>query len=321
MSQSEKDPRSMTRSMTPPDPHPADCLETPSGKGAGDENFPVGSFLIRANLRRHVHAFYQFARMADDVVDNPDLDGPEKIRRLSRMGDIVAGRVAADEAVLLSPACWRLRLSLNETGITPQHGLDLLTAFIQDSSKTRYADWDELIGYCLYSAAPVGRYLLDLHGVGPACRTASDALCNALQIINHLQDCGKDYLTLDRVYLPSNVMDAAGVRVQDLARPALSPGMRDVIDRLLPPTAALLDEAASLLRLVEDPWLALECHVIHTLASRLLMRLKQEDPLATRVVFTKYQAGLIAVSALVGGAARRFGAPVLPLSKDGKQAS
>ena len=85
-----------------------------------------------------------------------------------------------------------------------EHAAALLVAFRLDASKTRYADWDELMGYCRYSAAPVGRFLLDLFGEDRALWPRSDALCAALQVLNHVQDCGRDSRALDRLYLPQS---------------------------------------------------------------------------------------------------------------------
>ncbi len=174
-------------------------VETPSGKGAGDENFPVGSFLIRRALRPHVHAFYRFARQADDIADNPDLTPEDKVQRLDRMGAILDGAPGED-----SPAAVAMRVSLRETGVTSQHCHDVLRAFRLDATKKRYRDWDDLMEYCRYSASPVGRQVLDLHGEDRANWPANDALCSALQVLNHLQDCGDDYRDLDRVYLPES---------------------------------------------------------------------------------------------------------------------
>ena len=88
-------------------------------------------------------------------------------------------------------------------------------AFRRDVTKLRYADWGELMDYCRYSAMPVGRYVLDVHGETRATWPLTDALCAALQIINHLQDCAKDYRALDRVYLPLDTMAAQGATPED----------------------------------------------------------------------------------------------------------
>jgi hydroxysqualene synthase len=270
----------------------ASGVETPSGKGRGDENFPVGSWLIRRDLRPHVHVFYRFAREADDVADNPELAPDEKVRRLDRMGAVLDGAPGAD-----APAAADLRASLAQTGVTAQHAHDILTAFRLDATKGRYRDWDDLVAYCRYSAAPVGRQLLDLHGEARATWEPSDALCNALQILNHLQDCGDDYRALDRVYLPQQDLDAAGARVEDLAGSSASPGLRAVLDRLLDGTDLLIARARSLPQAVRSPGLRRECAVIVGLAERLSRRLRAGDPLAMRV---KLKRGDFAAAFLVG---------------------
>ncbi len=101
-------------------------------------------------------------------------------------------------------------------GCRPRHAQDLLHAFRQDVTKLRYANWDELIDYCSRSAMPVGRFVLDVHGESRDTWPASDALCAALQIINHLQDCAADYRTLDRVYIPLDALAARGIGVEAL---------------------------------------------------------------------------------------------------------
>src|SRR6185436_517659 len=95
-----------------------------------------------------------------------------------------------------------LRNVMRERGLSSQHAQDLLTAFRMDVTRLRYTDWDDLIHYCSFSAMPVGRYVLDVHGESRATWAANDALCAALQINNHLQDCGKDFRDLNRVYIP-----------------------------------------------------------------------------------------------------------------------
>ncbi len=128
------------------------ALETPSGKGRGDENFPVGSFLIRKDLRPHVHAFYRFARNADDIADNPQLAADDKVRRLDRMAEILDGAPGDD-----SPAAAAMRTSLAATGTTTQHCHDVLRAFRLDATKLRYKDWDGSCSICMAKAATPGR--------------------------------------------------------------------------------------------------------------------------------------------------------------------
>ena len=102
------------------------------------------------------------------------------------------------------------------------HALDLLEAFRRDVTKLRYRDWDDLLDYCRYSAMPVGRFVLDVHGESRDLWPANDALCAALQVINHLQDCAKDYREIDRVYIPEDALADAGISVEALAAPGCS---------------------------------------------------------------------------------------------------
>lgn len=258
------------------------AVETPSGKDRDDENFPVGSFLIRRDLRVHVHAFYRFARNADDIADNPSLAAEEKLHRLDRMEAVLDGASGTD-----SPAAAAMRESLLATGVTFQHCRDVLRAFRLDATKLRYRDWEDLMEYCRYSASPVGRQLLDLHGESQTTWPASDALCSALQVLNHLQDCRDDYHALDRVYLPRNDLAACGARVEELNSPSASIGLRCVLDRLLDGTEALNRKARELPSLVKSPGLRRECAVIVNLAERLTRRLRHGDPLARRVKLTR----------------------------------
>lgn len=274
----------------------SDALETPSGKGRGDENFPVGSFLIRKDLRPHVHAFYRFARNADDIADNPALAADDKVRRLDRMGEILEGAPGDD-----SPAARAMRASLAQTGTTAQHCHDVLRAFRLDATKLRYKDWDDLMEYCRYSASPVGRQLLDLHGESRDTWPASDALCSALQVLNHLQDCGEDYRSLNRVYLPLELMGNAGVAVTELTAGPSGRGMRLVLDSLLDTTDRLVLKAAELPGGVKARGLRWESATIVELARRLSRRLRRGDPLATRVALSKGDFAAALVTGIVRG--------------------
>ena len=257
------------------------AIETPSGKGSGDENFPVASLLIARRLRPHVMRFYDFARAADDIADNPRLAPEEKVRRLDLFEEGLAAEATGPEVAT------RLRDSLAETGVTDAHARDLLVAFRQDATKLRYADWGELMDYCAVSAHPVGRHVLDLHGEDPATHGPNDALCAALQVLNHLQDCGEDRRRLDRVYLPEDWMAEAGIDVTALDAVAASPGLRQVLDRCLDGTDQLLDRSEPFARMIRSRRLAAEVAVIQRLARRLAARLRREDPLAGRVKHSK----------------------------------
>ncbi len=258
----------------------AAAIETPSGKGARDENFPVGSFLISARLRPHVALFYAFARAIDDIADNPKLTPEDKIARLDGFAAAITGRIADVPGY---EKAYRLRRSLAETNIPAQHGMDLVAAFKQDAIKPRYADWDDLMGYCNLSAAPVGRYFLDLHGESQDAWPAADALCNALQVINHLQDCADDYRNLNRVYLPQDWMAAEGADVAELGADRASARLRRVLDRCLDATEKLLVLARELPGRLKSSRLAMESALIVEIAIALSAMLRAEDPVAGRV--------------------------------------
>jgi farnesyl-diphosphate farnesyltransferase len=268
-------------------------VEDWSGKDRGDENFPVGSALISARLRPHVHAFYAFARNADDIADSPLLAPTDKIARLDVMENVLLGRRAAG-----SPSATRLRASLAETGVPPDHCRDLLVAFRRDATKLRYATWDELQDYCRYSAMPVGRHVLALHGEGQDTWDGSDPLCTVLQVLNHLQDCKKDLVQLDRCYLPLDLMAAHGAALDDVRGPMATPGLRRVLDALLDRCDALGVESPKLPRRARDRRLRLETAVIVGLARRLSARLRRGDPVATRVKLTKGDAAASLLAAL-----------------------
>ncbi len=287
------------------------AVETPSGKGAGDENFPVGSWLLPARLRPHIAAYYRFARAIDDIADNPALAPEDKIARLSRFAGTITGAETEDPAL---DTAHRLRASLAETGVTARHCLDLIVAFKQDATKPRYDDWADLMGDCEISANPVGRYLLDLHGEDRAGYASSDALCSALQVLNHLQDCQDDYRSLDRVYLPGDWLVAAGLGVEALDQARCTPGLRQVLDRCLDGVAELLVEARALPRRLHSTRLAMESAVILRLAERLTVLLRQGDPLAGRVALGRLDfvacglgglGGVLLQRALGGGRSRQ----------------
>lgn len=260
------------------------AVETPSGKDADYENFPVGSWLLPAHLRPHIAHYYRFARAIDDIADNPQLAPEEKLARLDGFERAILGQDQVSEGF---EAGHHMRTSLIETQVTERHCLDLIIAFKQDSIKSRYENWQELVDYCLLSAAPVGRYLIDLHGGSDDGYGASDALCIALQVINHLQDCKEDYEEMDRVYLPMEWMRSRDVEVSELGAIKTSEPLRLVLDQTIEATDSLMPEARKLPLGLRSRRLAMESQAIVNIAERLLARLKRQDPLATRIKLSK----------------------------------
>ncbi len=274
--------------MTMSEPSP----DLASGKGHRDENFPVASFIIKPRHRAVVMAFYRFARKGDDIADHEAAAPETKLALLERMRATLAGEADVD------PEAVALRKAQAERALTGRHGLDLLEAFRRDVTKTRYADWDELIDYCRYSAMPVGRFVLDVHEEDRALWPANDALCAALQVINHLQDCAKDLGTLDRVYLPLDALSRAGCTVEDLAAPKASPALRAVIASLAEKTWDMLEQSRPFAGRIRDARLAYEVAAIQRLAEDLTRKLMRRDPLSERVRHTRLETiGLLALAA------------------------
>lgn len=263
------------------------------------ENFPVGSLLIRSDLRPAVLAFYRFARAADDAADDPTLGAPAKLARLARFEAGLDGdRDGASEAIGLRAALAPIgKLAL------AAHAAGLLVAFRQDALGAVYPGWADLVAYCEHSATPVGRFLLGLHDEGARGLGASDALCTALQILNHLQDLRDDRERLGRVYLPAALLEAAGSAPADLAAARLAPALRLALDDALDRVDALLVEAHALPDRLVSPRLAGEAKAILVLARRLAARLRREDPMAGRVRLSR----LDFAGASLAGALRAFG--------------
>jgi squalene synthase HpnC len=272
-----------------------------SGKGHRDENFPVASFLIHPRYRSAILAFYNFVRTADDIADHAALAPQEKLRLLDRLDAGVVGK-NNDDAVAV-----RLRGALAERSLSPQHAQDLLAAFKLDVTKLRYRDWDDLIGYCSLSAMPVGRFVCDVHGESRAVWPANDALCAALQIINHLQDCKEDYRNLNRVYIPLDLLATHGVGVEALGDPRASPALRAALRDLAERTERLLRESDVFPLLIGDRRLALEVSVINTLAHRLTRLLMARDPLSERVHLSMAAVAGLTLVGVISGAFRRLG--------------
>ncbi len=274
----------------------------PGEKTHRDENFPVASGLVSKKHRAVILAFYNFARAADDIADDPALSKYDKISRLDAFEDTLLGR--NDDIAVAVP----LRAAIAERGLSPRHAQDLLVAFRMDASKNRYADWNDLLGYCSYSANPVGRFVLDVHGESRSTWPANDALCSALQINNHLQDCGADYRRLNRVYIPLDVLAAKGAPVEALAASKASPELLACIHELARNTKELLGQA-DLSRQIDDLRLSLEVAAIERLAHKIAGMLTERDPLSERVHLNKRAFSLILINAVCVGLGRRLFLP------------
>ena len=258
------------------------------------ENFPVASWLLKPAARAPILAFYHFARTADDIADDAAGDPARRRAALEDMRATIAGETEAE------PTALRLREVMADRRLDKAHALDLLRAFVRDVDTPRTANYRDLLDYCAHSAMPVGRFVLDVHGEDWAVWPASDALCAALQIINHLQDCGKDFREMDRVYIPDDMLSAAGLDASVLAAPSASPPLLGVIRDLATRCAGLLAEAKPFAAMLRDRRLAAEVRVIQRLAEDLTAQLMVRDPLAKRVAHAKPRAAWLAARAVLG---------------------
>jgi squalene synthase HpnC len=306
--------------QTTPEGYPSSVVARPSsansrpaalrsGKSHRDENFPVASHLIHPRNRGIILAFYEFVRIADDIADHSSLGESEKLELLDQLEAVLLGQHdQVSQAVTL-------RAALRERNLSPRHAQDLLTAFRMDVTKLRYRDWDDLMNYCSYSAMPVGRFVCDVHGEDRSVWPANDALCAALQIINHLQDCGADYRNLNRVYVPLDALGASGATVEDLGKPAAPAALRECLRGLATRTGALLDESASFSSRIDDFRLAMEVAVIQALARRLVALLSARDPLSENVHLKTFGGAGVGLAGLATGIFRRLERTFGPLSK------
>jgi hydroxysqualene synthase len=285
-----------------------DAAQHRSGKGSGDENFPVASWVVAKPHRRPILSFYEFVRIADDIADHATLPPAQKLAHLDSLEGSLLGHNTDNAAGVT------LRAALAERNLSPQHAQDLLRAFRQDVTKLRYKDWDDLIDYCRYSAMPVGRYVLDVHGESRATWPASDNVCAVLQIINHVQDCVKDYRNLDRVYIPADALHAAGSNIEALNAPRSTPELLACLHGLADRTGTMLEEGAHLPVQIRDTRLSLEIAAIVTLARHFVGLLRTRDPLSENVRLGKLAVAGVGLCGVARGLFGRLfaGRPAVP---------
>lgn len=205
------------------------------------ENFPVASRLLPARMRPHVAAIYAFARLADDMAD----EGARPARE--RLADLDDWEQRLDAAVGSGPlpreahgdVFLALRRTVRDCRLPPQLFRDLLSAFRQDVTKTRYRTWDEVLDYCRRSANPVGRLVLRVAGYDSAALdSASDAVCTALQLANFWQDFAIDWRN-GRLYLPESIWRAAGAHEADLDAGSVTPAWKTALAQVTTRTRTL----------------------------------------------------------------------------------
>ena len=261
------------------------------------ENFHVVSFLLPKRLHQDFYNVYAYCRWADDLADEIG-DTAESLRLLNwwraELDAMYQGRAT-------HPVYTALSSTVARYAIPRQPFSDLLDAFVQDQTVTRYRNWEEVYGYCRNSANPVGRLILYLGGYSDAARQRlSDATCTALQLANFWQDVTVDLLK-NRVYIPLGVLEQHGYTLEELfARrftPAFARVMREVVDR----TRELFLEGLPLSGMV-DRRLAIDLDLFSRGGMRVLEKIEQQgyDVLAARPAISKVER----VGLLLGSVAR-----------------
>ena len=269
-------------------------------KQAKDENFPVSGFFVRKELRPIVEAYYNFARLADDIADNPKLSASEKIKKLHTLEEVLCGSKKTQDSTQAAAA--KLRNIFINNQLDFSLATDLLIAFRQDSIGCSYETIGQLVNYCTYSAAPVGRFMLAIYDENPATYIPSASLCSALQIVNHLQDIKYDAINLKRIYLPKELLERFGVEEDALRRDTSSEGLRKVIYHMSEFVRGQLAEAEILLRIVKNNRLRLEIAVIISLTNILINKILREDVMSQKVKLSAWNK----VIGLIGGIMRFF---------------
>ncbi len=203
------------------------------------ENFPVASALLPGRLRRPIAAIYAFARTADDFADEGDASQSERLVKLNEYS-LLLQQIKSNHYSDENPIFIALQDAVREFSLPVQLFEDLLIAFRQDVVKSRYADLDEVMDYCRYSANPVGRLLLYLQGQPNNHQLQqSDAVCSALQLINFYQDIEQDLTEQNRLYLPQDLLTNAGLEEKELLN-ADSQKLAPVLRYLYQQTSALM---------------------------------------------------------------------------------
>ena len=251
------------------------------------ENFPVASRLLPKHLRQPISVIYAFARRADDFADEGELTNEERLAALDDFSDklnlIEKGKPVDDTTFIAL------------TDVIQQHQLpislfhDLLTAFKMDVTKTRFANFGEVMEYCRYSANPVGRLLLHLNkAISPRNLGYSDAVCSALQLTNFLQDISQDLEESDRIYIPQDEMTQFGVSEDDIHNKLTNPATRKLIAFQIQRTVKLMQSGAPLGKVLKGR-MGLELRMTIMGGSRILYKLNQQhDDVFSRPRLSKW---------------------------------
>ena len=262
-----------------------DVYHLMSGKSYSDENFPVASFLMTKKIRSIVRVFYFFARMADDIADHQKLSSNQKKKILLFFDNAISKSKKTNNKILD-----KMIAKFKELPSGKKYSRNLLKAFMMDASNKKYKNWNDLLYYCKFSANPVGRFVIDAVNERKNIEKiyeASDSLCTALQIINHIQDCKKDFKELNRVYIPESFFKKYSVDKKILRKSKSIENFERLKIEIVDNVLVSLRKTKLGLREIQSWRLRKETLIILNIAKRLCNLLKINDPLEKQIKLSR----------------------------------
>ena len=256
-----------------------------SGKSYSDENFPVASFLMTKKIRSIVRVFYFFARMADDIADHQKLSSNQKKKILLFFDNAISKSKKTNNKILD-----KMIAKFKELPSGKKYSRNLLKAFMMDASNKKYKNWNDLLYYCKFSANPVGRFVIDAVNERKNIEKiyeASDSLCTALQIINHIQDCKKDFKELNRVYIPESFFKKYSLDKKILRKSKSEENFEKLKIEIIDNVLSSLRKTKLGLREIQSWRLRKETLIILNIAKRLCNLLKINDPLEKQIKLSR----------------------------------
>lgn len=241
-------------------------------------------------------SFYSFLRGMDDISDSPVLQREEKREqlRMIRLG------FQENQPEMLPEWALPYYKQVQDKKLSHEHGDKLWQAFWQDTEKSHYRSFSEVVSYCKLSAVPVGRAVLEISGEPKPKLAAADALCIALQLINHLQDVRSDYLERKRVYLPQDWLEQQGLSEKVLHKAETGPKLRHVLNMWLDEIDKYLRQAGHLPNSIRHRGLRWELRIMLALARGLARKLRRADSMAEHVKLGKFHRAILGLGAIIG---------------------
>lgn len=289
------------------------------------ENFPVASIFLPKSVAKPILAFYNFARITDEIADSKTLSQAEKLTQLNHIYYLLQTQQPDEKYPYLQP----LFQHTKNGNISIKNCLALIEAFIQDAQNPEYNNFDDVLKYCRKSAASVGRIVLEACGEYHADYDASDKICSVLQILNHLQDLKSDYTNLQRLYFAKNYFP----NLEDLKLSHENIKVMEFKTEILNQTNNLLNEAKNLAKTICRNRVRVEIQTIINVCYALQEKLLSNNIMAKRVELTKTEKLFCLLKAIPQAIFQKpnfaditrktkssFFAPLLKLPKDKRQA-